>query len=126
MRKTTQREQDLLLKMNGLRKSCGLSWPYIADVYEAESGLKVAPGALRNRVWRATARQRAKMVAENAAVLDRLSETVENRQKREDFDVENRQIRDFEPKKPLKTSFLGKLWEKVSNWWAKAHDFDDF
>lgn len=62
---------DLLLKMNGLRKSAGMSWPDIADVYEAESGERVDPEKLRKRVVSAVSR-RMKKVRDEAVC--RLSE----------------------------------------------------
>lgn len=57
MKLTRNQKRDLLLKMNGLRKSSGLSWPEISDIYEAEAGEKVNPSALRNRVYRVVRRR---------------------------------------------------------------------
>lgn len=48
-----ERRRDFLLKFNGMRECCGMSWDDCAAVYEAETGRRIAPDALRMKVRRA-------------------------------------------------------------------------
>ena len=113
---------DLLLKMNGLRKSCGLSWKCIVDVYEAESGEKTSENALRCRVRRAVERRRREMEAENTKVLEEFEKKC---QKRGDLASRKCQKRDSGHEKPMKTSFLDKIMRILSIFGGKRGRNDE-
>ena len=66
-------KKNLLLKMNGLRASCHMSWRDIADVYEAEAGEYIEPGRLREQVGACVYRNRKRMLKEAAMELEKLN-----------------------------------------------------
>ena len=66
-------KKNLLLKMNGLRASCHMSWRDIADVYEAEAGEYVEPGRLREQVGACVYRNRKRMLKEATMELEKLN-----------------------------------------------------
>lgn len=63
---------DLLLKMNGLRRSSRMSWGDIAEVYESEAGEKVDPEKLRVRVKSCVYRNKKRR--ENSMILERIED----------------------------------------------------